>query len=178
MLKTGDRVKIVNHRSSKYNGLIGTIRRDKDYDGFFRVDMDENPAWFKEHGWGSSAHWKVWTLLEVNLEKVGTPALFNDGDKVVVEGAQGILDLFSGLEGTVLEVIGDGGCFMVHFEEATVFGVSAHKLVVPVQWLKPALTEEEKTKEALIKLLDSYSKEPRWLTSARADEIMALVGGK
>lgn len=178
MLKTGDKVKIVNQRSSKYNGLTGVITRDKDYDGFFRVDMDENPAWFKEHGWESSPQWKAWTLMEGSLEKIEPPPLFKAGDKVVVEGAQGILDLFNGLEGTVLEVIGDGGCFMVHFEEATVFGVSAHKLVVPVQWLNPAPTEEEKTKEALIKLLDSYSKEPRWLTSARADEIMALVGGK
>lgn len=176
MLNKGDRVQIVNHASSRYNGLTGTIHRVTS-EGHYRVDMDRNKDWEQEHGWSKASTWDNWHLLSRTVEKIVVSA-YKPSDKVVVSGAQGMLDLFNDLEGTVLEVIGDGGCFMVHFEDASIFGMENHKLVVPVQWLKPAPTKEEKTREALIGLLESYYSDPRWLNSGRADEILKLVGGK
>lgn len=178
MLNVGDKVQI--RRKDYYNGLTGVIVKDQSSHGFYRVDIDRDEAWSSQNRAYISS-WKAWTFSAKDLVKIEKTPSFSTGDRVMVEGAEGLLDLFNGLEGEVLEPI-DGtdanGPYMVHFTDASIFGVENHKLVVPVQWLKTALTEEEKTKEALIRLLDSYSEEPRWLTAARAEEIMALVGGK
>lgn len=175
MLNVGDKIQIVNH-ATRYNGLTGTIRRVAG-NGYFRVDMDPNKDWEKEHGWAIGSTWENWHLSGRVLERF-VECAFKPSDKVVVSGAHGMLDLFNDLEGTVLEIIGDGECVMVYFQNVSVFGVRPHKLVFPVQWLKPALTEEEKTREALIRLLESYYSDPRWLNSGRADEILKLVGAK
>lgn len=187
-LKVGDKVEVKGRRDH-YEGLTGVISEDADRHGFFRVDIDRDDEWL-ERTVQYVTSWKNWYFRGDNLVKI-EPAVFKEGQSIVVKGAEGLSDLFNGMTGTVVKSQGENGPYLCEFKEADNFfgGVSTKRIVLPSRWMAPAPEEEpvvEDKSVALAALLQSYRLEDRrrtvvsssTLDKHRAAEVLALLEGK